>query len=433
MTVNYDVVVVGAGAGGLSCAYTAAKLGLKTLLIEKNIHSGGLITSGLVTPVMKLNDHGINTEFYRDLIIYAKNADAQLTYSDGNHGWFNPELLKSVFDSMLSDAGCDVMYMTEISDVFYKNNSFYLTSNSEMLSLHIETRYLVDGTGNGKIFEKLNLEFLDDKEEKQSTSLRFIMSNVECEEFAKWICQIDKDRGVTTSCKVNSQTHFSTAYTWDTNRDWALRPYFERAVADGVLKPADTAYFQIFTIPNMPGAVSFNCPRLNSEQNSNNCSHLELSKRIIEGRMRINRIAKFCKKYLKGFANAYISNISDMLGIRESARVKGRHVFSVQDIISGKKPKHPALASNYPIDIHSEIKNKGELNFSDHLWYLPIESLISEKYDNLFVVGRCLSAQFRAQAAVRTQSNCFSMGEAVAKHIKILQQKSTKNIEAETL
>lgn len=35
MTVNYDVVVVGAGAGGLSCAYTAAKLGLKTLLIEK--------------------------------------------------------------------------------------------------------------------------------------------------------------------------------------------------------------------------------------------------------------------------------------------------------------------------------------------------------------------------------------------------------------
>ena len=64
MTLKYDVVICGAGAGGISCAWNCAKLGLKTLLIEKNIHAGGLMTSGLVVPVMKLNSLEINDDFY---------------------------------------------------------------------------------------------------------------------------------------------------------------------------------------------------------------------------------------------------------------------------------------------------------------------------------------------------------------------------------
>ena len=33
---KYDLVIVGGGVAGISCAYNASKLGLKTLLIEKN-------------------------------------------------------------------------------------------------------------------------------------------------------------------------------------------------------------------------------------------------------------------------------------------------------------------------------------------------------------------------------------------------------------
>ena len=49
--------------------------------------------------------------------------------------------------------------------------------------------------------------------------------------------------------------------------------------------------------------------------------------------------------------------------------------------------------------------------------YLPIEALISDKYENLYAVGRILSADFESQGALRTQVNCFSMGEAAAKDI----------------
>ena len=65
---KYDLIVVGGGTAGCAAAYTAGKLGLKTLIIEKNIHLGGTITSGLVVPAMKSSDNQINTDFYNDLI-----------------------------------------------------------------------------------------------------------------------------------------------------------------------------------------------------------------------------------------------------------------------------------------------------------------------------------------------------------------------------
>mgnify|MGYP001159174583 CR=1 FL=1 len=42
---TYDVIVIGAGFGGSSCAGLLAKRGLKVLLVEKNSHAGGKATS----------------------------------------------------------------------------------------------------------------------------------------------------------------------------------------------------------------------------------------------------------------------------------------------------------------------------------------------------------------------------------------------------
>ncbi len=42
---EYDVIVVGAGFGGSSCAGLLAKRGLKVLLLDKNSRAGGKATS----------------------------------------------------------------------------------------------------------------------------------------------------------------------------------------------------------------------------------------------------------------------------------------------------------------------------------------------------------------------------------------------------
>lgn len=81
----------------------------------------------------------------------------------------------------------------------------------------------------------------------------------------------------------------------------------------------------------------------------------------IEGRRSILRLSKFCKKYFTGFKNAYISSIANTLGIRVSNRVKGKYIYTQDDLKEGKKFDNPVVISNYPIDIHSDKKDSSTL------------------------------------------------------------------------
>ena len=112
---DYDVVIVGGGTAGCSCAWSASKLGLKTLLIEKNSYLGGAITSQLVIPAMKTDNKGLNTEFYDTLCKIANGQNAQITYVDGNQGWLNPITLSNIICSMLQDVGVNILYNSKVT------------------------------------------------------------------------------------------------------------------------------------------------------------------------------------------------------------------------------------------------------------------------------------------------------------------------------
>ena len=424
---NFDLIIFGGGTAGIAAAYISSKYGLKTLLVEKTNVLGGAITQGLVIPSMKVNSEEINTEFFNDLKDFADKYKARHTYLDGNEAWFNPELLKIALDNMLDTVNCSVLFDTQPVKIEYINNnsSFNVKLDHKALSLYIDSNYIVDATGYGKIFQLLDCEFQNDLEKKQTPSLRFIMGNVNLEKFSKWLLQIDKDRNVTTVQSTNNFIHLSTAYTWDKSKNWALTPIFEKAISNKDLTTEDAAYFQVFTVANMKDSVAFNCPRILLDENADTSNPFIYSKALRQGRERIYRIANFCKKYLVGFENSAITHISDQLGERETKRIKGKYTITKDDILSSKKFKNTILACDYPIDIHSNKNKDDKLEHFKRTYHLPLDCLISEKYDNLYGIGKILSADFEAQAALRTQISCFSMGEAAAKDIinKINKQK----------
>lgn len=428
---TYDIIVIGGGTAGCAAAYTAGIADKKVLLIEKNIHLGGSITSGLVVPAMKCGKHQINTAFFEALISELHSMGGQITYQD-NPGWFNPELTKIALDNLLSKANVDMLFNTEVASVTIDNRKIKsITLNNKILSEYnkslysdnifnfnntllpsIYATYYVDATGNCDFAKKCNCEFLENK--NQPISLRFIMSGINLKKFSDWILEIDKDRNVTTVEEIDGEIHLSTACTWDVGKNWALKPIFDKAVTEGVLNDSDRNYFQIFTIPNMPDAVAFNCPRIVEETDA--LAVLDTSKALIEARQSILRLSNFCKKYLPGFEKAYISNIADMLGVRVSRRIKGKYIYTIDDIKNSKKFENPVLISDYPVDVHSVKKDSSTLDkFAEY--QLPVESLISADIDNLYVVGRCISADFMSQGALRVQPSCFSMGEGLAKYL----------------
>lgn len=429
---NYDLIVVGGGTAGCAAAYTAGKLGLKTLLIEKNIHLGGTITSALVVPAMKSGEHQINTDFYNELTTELHSIGGQATYL-GNKGWFNPELTKIALDTLMAKANVEVFFDCHIRDVILEDNKIKgVIISKEMLSVYNEkieqqnkdllvsigTKYIIDATGNCEIGKLCGCEFLEEMKKAQPVSLRFMMGGVDVPHFAKWLKDYDKDKNVTTVEDIDGFIHLSTAYTWDKGKKWALAPLFEDAVNKGILKDHDRNYFQIFTVAGMPSTIAFNCPRIIDYTKT--LDVVNMSKALQLARKNIFRLANFCKIYLPGFENSYISNIADMLGVRVSRRIKGKYVYTIDNVKSGKKFEHPVVVSNYPVDVHSKDKDSSTLEIVKD-YTLPLESLMSADIDNLFVVGRCISADFMAQGALRVQASCFSMGEGVAKYLANLK------------
>jgi len=209
---KYDIIVVGGGTAGCAAAYTAGKLGLKTLLIEKNIHLGGTITSALVVPAMKSGEHQINTDFYNDLTEELHSIGGQATYQN-NQGWFNPELTKIALDNLMAKANVEVFFDTHIRDVILDKRLIRgIIISKEMLSVYnekieeqnkellvsIEAKYVIDATGNCEIGKLCGCEFLEKKHEQQPVSLRFMMSGIDVPHFAEWLKEFDKDRNVTT-------------------------------------------------------------------------------------------------------------------------------------------------------------------------------------------------------------------------------------------
>jgi len=440
----FDVIVAGGGTSGAAAAVSAAKCGLKVLVIEKNGFLGGTSTASLVTPMMKnLIDKETNlTEgLYLEVLSRLEQSGDSAVHSDGNPGWFNPEMMKCVLDDMCAENNVKVLFETVVTEVkTEKGKVVSIKCHSRSGFMEYKAKYYIDATGsaelsalagadfslgnNEELFNRLNdsiyennLEGIDHSH--QTFSLRFNMSGIDLDTFGSWIMEIDADSGVSSFEKnEKGQILLTTAHTWEGN-NWKLRPFFLKAVEEGVLNQEDGAYFQIFSIPGQKGTLSFNCPRIFSEKTLHPLNAEDISYAYTEGRKQIRRIADFCRKYLPGFEEAFICQIAPELGIRDSRRIAGQYKLTKEDILNCKKFQYPCAKSNYPIDVHSKEEDKSRLEFLPEKDYyeIPMESLIPKNINNLIVVGKTVSAEFEAQASLRIQPNCWSMGEAAGKYL----------------
>ena len=418
---KYDCIIIGAGTSGCSLAYNLATFGIKTLLVEKNNFLGGLMTGGLVCPIMKSSVDELNCNYYSKLIQKAKAYNAQITYklNEGhvNDGWLNPEMMKIVLADLLTQDDIkkhlDIILETTIKKVnLNKNNIKSIEFNSKILSQPIEAKYYIDATGNSTLSKLSNCTILSENNQKQKETLRFIVSNVDVEKFCKFILKVDCDRNITNTYRndkaTHNELHFTTASCNDNSNKWALDTILQKAVENGDLLSTDREYFQIFSIAGAKNCVAFNCPRLDDD---------DLSLGLLGAYKSIYRLLNFTKKYFKGFENAIISNIASITGRREEGRVLTKYIYTKEDMLNKKQFKHPILRANYNIDIHSDKKTP---KYKTATYELPIEALISKEIDNLFVVGKIIGADFEAQSALRVQKSCMQMAEGLSKYIKNL-------------
>jgi FAD dependent oxidoreductase len=408
---NYQVIVVGGGTGGICAAVAAARQGMNTLLIESMGFLGGSQTAALVTPMMGIMPDGsssiggINEEIRKKLLAAGDGAEDP----GNNNGWFNPEGLKFILDDLCEEAGVNILFHTVVSDVILENNHLkgLVIENKSGTSVVMADR-IIDASGDADIAVRAGAPFIAGREEDgmhQAMSLRFNMAGIDLDKF----------------CEFLNEKAPNPVYPWKppfveaaqtADKEWPFSYLFRGAIEKGELTEDDAVYFQIFGMPGRPGEMSFNCPRISSRVDGTNVEDLSFAQ--LEGRRKIRRLAAFCRKYLPGWEESYIAMVAPMVGVRETRRIIGEYVFTGDDVAEARKFDDAVARGNYPMDIHNP--SKGSTNMSNikpgEYYELPLRVMIPKSIDNLLVVGRCISATFEGQSAIRVQGIIRTLGEA---------------------
>jgi hypothetical protein len=136
------------------------------------------------------------------------------------------------------------------------------------------------------------------------------------------------------------------------------------------------------------------------------------------------------KAFIPGFEKAFIMDTASMLGIRESRRITGDYVFTDEDVNNCRKFDDAVVSNFGGVEIHAangqgtKINELGKGDF----YNVPYRSIIAKDFDNLYVAGRCFSANHAALSAARNIAYCMALGQAVGSAAAQLVHKGKKNI-----
>src|SRR5690606_15729831 len=125
---KYDLIVIGGGPGGFPAAIAAARQGIKTLLVERNAFLGGVAATGL--PLLAFYDRtgkqvvaGIGDELVKKLKTLGGSFDGHIPCPIHNSFTpVNPYLLMGTAAEICVESGVEILFSTEIKDVFTENN-----------------------------------------------------------------------------------------------------------------------------------------------------------------------------------------------------------------------------------------------------------------------------------------------------------------------
>jgi hypothetical protein len=161
-----------------------------------------------------------------------------------------------------------------------------------------------------------------------------------------------------------------------------------------------------------PGEYIINTTRVTRHDGTDARS---LSDAELIGRRQCAELDVFLRERVPGFADALLEFTGPSIGIRGSRQLVGRYTLTAEDILAKRAFPGVVAHSGYPIDIHSPTGEGTASTFMSTLadyYSIPYEIMFADGVRNLLVSGRCASATFTAQAAIRTSPTCGALGQA---------------------
>ena len=403
-----DVLVVGGGPAGIAAAVASARNGAKTLLVERYGFLGGNLTAGLVGPCMTSysldGKQQLIKGIFEELVLRMEKVGGALhpskipagspysgfiTFGHDKVTPFDPEAVKLCAVEMCREAGVELLLHTFVFDTIVEDGrvaGIFVANKSGVQALR--AKVTVDCSADADVATRAGVPFALGREEDgltQPMTLFFRVANVDDE---------------TVEAYVRAHP--------DDYRPFASLVSQAREKGEFPIPRLGVGMYRTL----QPGVWRINTTRV---QRLNGTDVHDLTEAELEGRHQVMLLMSFFHKWLPGFANCVLVDTATQIGVRETRRIHGEYLLTLDDLATGREFEDVIALCGYPVDLHSPTGSGGGANGeypSANVYQIPYRSLLPVERDGLLVAGRCVSATHEALAAIRVMPPSFAMGEA---------------------
>jgi hypothetical protein len=396
-----DVLVVGGGPAGCAAAIAAAREGAQVLLVEQYGFLGGMATAALVPAFCPFTDQEKPITRGIGLAILEDMKRGMPHVAPTNYDWvpIDPERLKVIYEERVLASGAHLLFLTHFIDAPpgpYGEVTSVILHHKAGLE-RVEADVVVDCTGDADVAAAAGAAFAQgDAEtgELQPCTMCFVLAGVDNQRLQ--------------------------AYLWaDGGRDLLIKELIARAKAAGDLQivedAANVAYQSESTI-GLNFSHIFDVDATDAEQ---------LSQAHVQGRKLIRRLTDFMRKYAPGCEKAYLVSSGVQIGVRETRRIVGDYVLTLDDYLARRSFPDEIARNSYYIDVHLS-QREWERHLGQGVDWgarihqyrageshgIPYRCLIPSDVRNLLVAGRCISTDRPVQGSTRATPVCLATGEA---------------------
>ncbi len=358
VSAQVDVVVVGGGTAGTIAAIQAARIGARTLLIERGSQLGGTITTGGVSfPGLfdawgKQVIAGIGWALVKAAVELDGGVLPDFSHVPEHH-WqnqvhVNPFVYALLAEEACVQAGVEMAYYESPVSVESTADGWQVESIGPGTRRQVRCKQIIDCTGGASVIGILGLPRLRESETQPGSLLYKLGGEHE-----------------------------------------AGRAQLDQLYVHG----ADSSTSVTLTKANMDGRKAL----------------LE----AVRGQ--------------KG--KARLLHMQPETAHRESYRIEGETVITVDDYVTGRVFEDAVCHAFYPVDLHTRDGVKPKPLAEGTVPSVPLRALAPKGSRNVLVAGRCVSSDRLANSGLRVQASCMAMGQAAGAAAALAAQLDTTPLE----